>query len=307
MSAAEPKVPAMKPERKKRRGSRALLILLILFFVTVLVILFFRSPISKISEITISGNELVSADTIGQASAVAVGNHYFATSTGAVEKRVGKLPMIESVKVSKSFPGHLSIVVKEYARAAFQFKEDGTLQALLVDGSATTVPLSGIPFDKPILSGWRDEDPWKQKLLQTLAEIPSALLSDLSEIKPDPSDSYEDKIKIYTRSHFVVTTTVTYLPEKLPFLGAMINQLKDQNQNAGSGVIKLLEQDRGEASAKDAGTNDSKDAKNGDAKKSDPKGTTPKPTPTPAKETTKSTPTPSKESVKPTPRDVKGN
>ncbi|RAV19811.1 cell division protein FtsQ [Paenibacillus contaminans] len=302
LSAAEPKVPAMKPESKKRRGSRALLILLVLFFVTVLIILFFQSPVSKLSEIEISGNELVSSETIGQASAVAVGDQFFAFSSGEVEKRIKKLPMIESVEVTKSFPGHMSIVVKEYPRVAFQFTSDGSVQVLLVDGSSTAVPVSGIPFDKPILSGWSDDDPLKLKLLQTLADIPPAILSDVSEIKPDPSDAYADKIKMYTRSQFEVSTTIGYLPEKLPYLGYMINSLKDQNKT--SGVISMFEQVRGEAIPLDTGAKDTKKA--GDTKKNDNKKeptpkTTPKPTPTPTKSATpKPKPTP-------TQRDVKGN
>lgn len=285
-------MPAIKPERKKRSGSRALLLLLVFFFITVLIILFFQSSVSKIATVDIKGNELVTAARIGQAAQVSVGDHYFTTSVSAVEKRIRNLPMIKSATVAKSFPGKLSITVEEHPRVAYQFSADGTLQVLLADGSAIAAAGTNVSVDKPILSGWRDDDPWKLKLCQTLAAIPSAMLSDLSEIKPDPTNAYEDKIKIYTRSQYVVSTTVTYLPDRLPYLGAIVSEMKDKNVN--SGQITLLETDRVSPFVSDANAKDGKNGKPaGDAKdtgkKTDAKKT-PSPTPTPKQSNSKETP-----------------
>src|SRR4051812_12417305 len=84
-----PAMPNINPNpQKKNRSSRKLLAFLFVFFIVVLIILFFQSSLSKISAIEIEGNELLSTNAIGQASQVAIGDHYFALSSKNTEARI---------------------------------------------------------------------------------------------------------------------------------------------------------------------------------------------------------------------------
>lgn len=237
-------VPVMKPAPKPKRGGGKLLGLIILFFVVLFVILFFQSSISKISEVRIEGNELVPKEELAEKSGVRAGDHYFLTRSNTVAGRLKKHPFIESVEVSKTFPGIMTIKVKEYRRVAFQLAADGTKEVLLADGSALPVAgqAAGVPLDMPIMSNWKAEDPFKVKLCAALAQIPPYLLSDISEIKPEPSTAYPDKIKLYTRSNYEVYTTIEYLPDNIEYLGFFTNELKDRGKMTG--VITMLEQIR---------------------------------------------------------------
>jgi cell division protein FtsQ len=286
-------VPAMKPAGpKERRGGSKLRRLVIVFFITLFLVLFFQSSISKISQIQVEGNELVSEEEIIAASGARTGDNFFTTGTSAVSANVQKHPFIETVEVVKSFPGVLKIHVEEFRRVAFQLAEDGTKEVLLADGSA--LPVAGqaanVPLDMPILSGWAADNPLKAKLCFALSQVPQQYLSDISEIRPDPSTAYEDRIKIYTRSRYEVLTTIEYLPGNIQYLGFLTNELKERGKD--SGVITMLEQIRhapfeGEAASK------SNQAKATNAAKSTPaKGQTgsstkasPKPTPTPSSKT----------------------
>jgi cell division protein FtsQ len=96
-------------------------------------------------------------------------------------------------------------------------------------------------LDKPILTGWSGSEQLKIKLCQILQSVPASSLTDISEIKPDPSESYPDKIKIYTRSQFEVVTTVGYLQDKLKYLDSYIANLKENKIKTGQ--LKLLEAD----------------------------------------------------------------
>jgi cell division protein FtsQ len=235
-------IPVIRKNHERKRGSRKLMILLLLFFFTVLAILFFQSSISKISMIVIAGNELVSTEAIGQAAGIAVGDRFFADSSSGIKQRIELLKSIQSAKVTKRFPGLVRIQVTEYPRVAFQIGEDGSKQAVLADGSE--IPLDSanpIVLDKPLLSGWLSDDPLKAKLCQALGQIQDELLTDISEIRPDPSDSYPDKIKMYTRSKFEVYTTIGYLPDKIKVLGMFIRNLQDRNIK--DGIINMLETD----------------------------------------------------------------
>jgi cell division protein FtsQ len=143
----------------------------------------------------------------------------------------------------------------------------------------------------PILSGWAADNSLKARLCWALSQVPQQYLSDISEIRPDPTTAYEDRIKIYTRSRYEVLTTIEYLPGNIQYLGFLTNELKERGKD--SGVITMLEQIRHAPFEGEAASGD-KTAKSSPAKAS----SAPKATPTkgqassPAKESSKPTPTP---------------
>ena len=234
------KIPALREQKVRSRSNRKLIVFLFLLFFTLLAVLFFRSPISKIDRIEVAGNALLSEEQIVQASGIRTGDHFFAVRSSSVASRIKAMPVVRDAKVKKRFPGVLRIEVNEYPSVAYQLKADGTAEALLANGVA--VPADRFtPVDKPLLTGWSDTDPWKQKLCEALGMIPPELLADISEIRPSPTAAYEDKIKMYMRSQFEVYTTVSYLPEKMPYLPQMIAEMSKKNVH--SGVFELLEVD----------------------------------------------------------------
>lgn len=240
---AEERIPVIRPVKKTPgRGSRKLLFFLFIFFITVLLVLFFQSSISRIARIEVQGNELVASETIGQATGLSPGDHFFGFRSRTVIDRVKALPAVEQASIHKKFPGLIVVEVLEYPRVAFQTGEDGALEAVLSSGLPVRIePGLTLMVDKPILTGWQPDDPWRDKLCAALARIPDEQLSFLSEITPSPTTSYPDKVKIYTRSQFEIYTTVTYLPDKMSLLSALIEEMK--GKKVDSGVFELLEVD----------------------------------------------------------------
>ena len=51
-------IPVLKQDKPKPRAARKIIWILLLLFIALLTILFFRSPISQVSEIQIKGNTL---------------------------------------------------------------------------------------------------------------------------------------------------------------------------------------------------------------------------------------------------------
>ncbi|TDF96681.1 cell division protein FtsQ/DivIB [Paenibacillus piri] len=239
---AEERLPVIHKPKTKSRSNKKLLVFLILFFITLLCVLFFQSSFSKITSIEVDGQELLSPESIGQASGVKAGDHFFSVSSSSIENKVNALKMVESATVTKHFPGVIHIQVMEYPKVAYQFGDNNQPQAILADGSIVSVSSDmNFVLDKPILSGWANNESLKIKLCHILENIPASLLTDVSEIKPEPSESYPDKIKMYTRSQYEVVTTVGYLPEKLKYLDSYIANLKENKINTG--VLRLLEAD----------------------------------------------------------------
>ncbi|GAA3403957.1 cell division protein FtsQ/DivIB [Paenibacillus hodogayensis] len=257
------RMPVLREERPRIRSSRKLIFFLVLLFITLLAVLFFRSSLSKVAQIDIQGNSALSAEEIGQAAGIENGDNFFGFRSAAVEARLRKLPAIEKATVRKKFPGSLTLIVEEYPRVAFQIRPDGQKEMLLANGLAIPVKDNGIVVDKPILSGWEEGSEWKLKLCQTLRLISDKTLAEISEIKPSPTYTYEDKIKMYTRSQFEVYTTVTYLQDKIQYLSEMIEQMSDKSVD--SGVFELLEANTHIPFEQYYGTADS--SKNADGKK----------------------------------------
>ncbi|NHN28654.1 cell division protein FtsQ/DivIB [Paenibacillus agricola] len=286
---AEKRLPAIqKPKPKaKGRGSKKLLIFLVLFFFTLLCVLFFQSSLSKITKIEIEGQELILPDTVGQAISVKNGDHFFSVSSTTIEQQVKALKMVESVKVTKHFPGVIHVQVKEYNKVAYQFDANNQPEAVLADGSIISIANQvSLILDKPILSGWANDDPLKIKLCQVLANILPSYLTDISEIKPDPTEAYPDRIKMYTKSQFEVITAIGYLPEKLKYLNAYISNLKENK--ISTGVLKLLEADIHTPFDNDLPKGDSKSATGKEPVKTDKKQQTVTPVPNvPKKEASK--------------------
>ncbi|WP_308638918.1 cell division protein FtsQ/DivIB [Paenibacillus silvisoli] len=215
------KMPVLREPAKRRRGGKKLLTVLFLLFVVILGVLFFNSSISKVATVTVEGQHYLNPDAIRNAAVIAAGDSFFGTSAGTIEARVRTLKPIENVKVTKSFPGSVTIHVQEFKTVAYTLSKSGELTAILANGTGIAAG-SDMVVDKPILSGWKPDDPVLAQLCKILATIPEDSIADFSEIKPEPSPSYKDRIKIYTRTRFEVITAVSLLPEKIPTLNAVI-------------------------------------------------------------------------------------
>jgi cell division protein FtsQ len=222
-------------EAPRTRRGKKLLRLLIALAVIVLIVLFFRSSLSEISEIRVEGTEFVSREEVIQELGVSPGDSFFFPGTGKLKARLELLKPIESVQITKNFPGVLRVEVKEYPQVAVQLAADGKMSAVLANGLLLPMP-EGKLLDKPILSGWQPGDANLALLCSVLVSLPNYLLADLSEIHPDPSTSFPDRIKLFTRSRFEVTTAIHLLEDKIAYLSDIV-------QNREPGRITMLEAD----------------------------------------------------------------
>ncbi|WP_274651850.1 cell division protein FtsQ/DivIB [Paenibacillus humicola] len=230
------KVPVLREPVRKRRSGKKLLAVLLLLFIVILSVMFFHSSISKISSVDVEGEQVLSVESIKQAAGVKAGDAFFGISASAIERRVKTLKPVESVEVVKTFPGKIGITVREFPVVAFELSKKGELSAVLSNG--VDVPATAnLVADKPVLTGWQDNDPVKAQLAKQLAAIPPESLADFSEIIPDPSKSYPDRIKIYTRTRFEVITAASLLPSKI----AMLNGVTQQQE---PGIVTLLLADK---------------------------------------------------------------
>jgi cell division protein FtsQ len=216
-------MPVLREPKPNKRSNRKLLAILLLLFAVVLTVLFFRSSLSKISSVSVTGQQYITAVDISKASGIGKGDAFFYPGKTAIEERIAaKIKQIDTVKVEKHFPGEISITVTEHPAVAFELSDKGEITAILSNGSNVVARDRAFVVDKPVLSGWKPDDPLKAELTKQLAAIPQQMLSDFSEIIPFPSKSYKDRIKIYTRTEFEVITAISLLKDKVETLDAVV-------------------------------------------------------------------------------------
>ncbi|WP_433946145.1 cell division protein FtsQ/DivIB [Paenibacillus sp. SN-8-1] len=216
-------VPVLKKDKPKMKTSRKVIAILILLFVVLMGVLFFRSQISKISEIRFSGNKYTTNAELLKQIGVGVGSPFFGISESTIRERLTAISSIEKVTVDKQFPGLISVNIEEYRAVAYSLSKDGSLKAYLANGTEVPAKNGGIAAGKPLLSNWKKADPNLAKLCSVLGQISDNLTADISEIIPSPTVSYPDRIKLYTSSHFEVITAISLLPEKIEDLNSVID------------------------------------------------------------------------------------
>ncbi|WP_340025141.1 FtsQ-type POTRA domain-containing protein [Paenibacillus sp. FSL K6-1096] len=230
------RIPLLKEDKPSKRRNRRMIIILLLLFVALLAVIFFRSSISKITAINVEGDKYTVREKLLAASGLRIGGQFFAVSSDTVEQAVKELDTVQEAEVAKKFPGVVTISIKEYPAVAYELYQAGVLEAILSSGAAVSVTDTGIAVEKPILTNWKADDPYKAKLCQALAGIPNELTSDISEIVPSPTPSFPDRIKLYTRSRFEVITAISLLKDKVGYLNQVI-------ETEEPGLIRMLEAD----------------------------------------------------------------
>lgn len=230
----EERIPVLKQadKGKSRKGNKLRWIIILLFLIAG-VVLFFNSSFSKYMDIQVSGYAALQEEEVRAALQVEVGDSFFVSGISQLEARIKELPPVKEVRITKRFPGKLQVEVTEYPIVALQLSPTGDLSAVLATGWSRSIS-GDKAIDKPILSGWRSDDRNLAELCRILGELPASLFDDLSEIYPDPSVAYPDRIKLYTRSKFEVVTTVSKLSDKIAYLSDVV-------QNREPGQVIMLE------------------------------------------------------------------
>lgn len=231
------RIPALKeePAAPRRRGGKLLWIVFALFVIA-LIVLFFRSSLSRISDIEISGAKYATAAEVEKALGIREGDSFFKGNPKTLEARIEAIGSVQHATVTKRFPGHLKVEVQEYAAVAVELNDAGQASRVLANG--LSIPLAqgeSLP-DMPILTGWKADDPNRAALCEVLGKLQPSVLSDFSQIAPDPSNAYPDRIKLFTRSKFEIVTTIGKLPGKMDILSEIV-------ENRAPGRITLLEAD----------------------------------------------------------------
>ena len=164
-------------ERTQRQRRRRLIrwgviagIVLVLGFLVWLVTL---SPVFRVHDVTVLGNELVSADDIRFAAMVVPDSRMITVDLDGIEARVVELPAVRGVEVSRDLPDTVVIDVTERT-VIFQRVESGTFQ--WVDEHGVIFSTSNEPVEGVLQAVTAGKD---SRVLKDVAEVVSHIPSEL--------------------------------------------------------------------------------------------------------------------------------
>ena len=135
-----------------RRRLRILLIACCVLCTAGVAYLVVMSPILDIDNITVTGARHVNPAQVRAAAGVHRGEHLLVLDTGAVARRIERIPWVRAAKVERDLPGTLRIKVTEYVPAAYVrvtggvmlIAANGDVIARAADAPAGTVEIRGV-------------------------------------------------------------------------------------------------------------------------------------------------------------------
>ncbi|RYL95415.1 FtsQ-type POTRA domain-containing protein [Sporolactobacillus sp. THM7-4] len=249
----EDRLPQLKKERKQKANRRFALYASI-FFLLILLVVYFQSPLSKVQQITVDGEQLISSDKIIQASGISRQTHIWDIRPDQAQKHIEQLPTVQAVSVHPQFPNHVLIRIKEFDRKAYLYKNGGYYPILQNGTMLKKLPDGKLPVDAPVLFGFTDKGALKT-VAEGLAKIPQQVIHTISDIhyisKPHGG---EDLILYMNDGNRVLASTVTFQKniELYPEIAAGLQK------NGSKGTIHLsigsyFVPDRASKNVKDSG------------------------------------------------------
>ena len=190
---------------KKKKKNKKKIILKILIIIIILGSLIFYFKNMKIKNIYVIGNNTLKDQEIIELAGINNYPNLFQISSRKIEKKIKLNPLIDSVKVKKTFLGKITINIKEY-NLLLKNEIDNTIYLDNGQKIANDINIIGLPtltndVDKDILNNF----------LKKLNIINKDILSKISEITYSPNEYDKDLFLFLMNDGNYVYITTTRL------------------------------------------------------------------------------------------------
>lgn len=229
----EDRIPKLKQQRR-RKANRRLILLLSLFFSLILIVAYVQSPLSRVKDIIVKGNEFYSGNEIIEKTGLSDKTNIWKVKKQDISAKLEHLPEIKKANVRIIWLNSIEIQISEYKKLAYLKKGD-FYNPVLENGTILENRKTGkYPVNAPILISFKHGTALTA-LLGELGKLPAEVLNSISEIKYAPNSIDPDHISLFMNDGFEVSATINGFSEKMSHYPAIISQL-DPNKK---GIIDL--------------------------------------------------------------------
>lgn len=207
--------PFRKRIGKKRSPSPWIMAFIFLFFTGALFAIFLRSPLSKIKEIEVSGNQLVPTETILKKARLKEGVSFFGVQPEEIQSHIQTIPEVNQTEVRKSFPDKVTILIKEKPVVGWFETKELKYLPILLDG--TILPHRQLSFksDLILFKDWDRSHPMFQPTVKEIGKIPPSIQRSIREIRP--VSKHKDQVEIRTGYDHRIFVRVEDLSQKMNY------------------------------------------------------------------------------------------
>ncbi|WP_086350501.1 cell division protein FtsQ/DivIB [Candidatus Enterococcus clewellii] len=221
------RLPNVKKVRNTRLVRRLTLIISISAII-ILVLCYFISPFSKLSGVTVTGNENVDSQAIITDSKLMIEEplwaQYFDRTVN--EKNIEKkFPRVKKATVSLNGINSFKISIAEYDVLAVDYSE-GSYSPILENGTVLTDKLDNPISGMPVFANFQDEKQI-QALIVSYGGLPDEQKEQITEIKYSPSESNKELITLYMKDSNQVIVNISQLVEKMGYYSQVAGQMTE--------------------------------------------------------------------------------
>lgn len=229
----EDRVPKLKQHRRKK-ANRRLVFLLLLFFSLIACVSYFQSPLSRVKNIKVMGQEMYTKSQVISYSGITTKQNIWKIDKENINQSIKKLPEIKKVKTTIIFPNTIQIKVQEYKRIGYFSKETSFYPVLENGKIIKTEKLAQLPINAPILKGFSEGKVLKE-MVQSLKEISPEVINSISEVQHTPKKTDKFHITVFMNDGFEVSASLRTFSDKMTHYPSILSQL-DPNVK---GIIDL--------------------------------------------------------------------
>ncbi|MGP4072566.1 cell division protein FtsQ/DivIB [Piscibacillus sp. B03] len=220
----EDRIPQLK-QLRKRKANRRFFTYLTLIILLILVIVYLQSPLSHISNIEVQNNRVISDDEVVELSGLSTNQSFWSINRDEVISSVESHQEISDVTMKRSWYNKVTLQVNEFTRVGY-VKTSNLFNPILENGQVLKDTELKVPKgDAPVLHGFSNEDKLLTRLTQQLANLDSAVVSLISEVYSDPTETNQDRIRLYTTDGQEVIASIHNFEEKMSLYPSIASQV----------------------------------------------------------------------------------
>lgn len=215
-------------KKQRRNSSKKRISVLAWFFgIILLIMIYIISPLSKVTDITISGNNKLSNERVEKATTIWRGRLIWTAFLAQrhLEREVKiKDPQIRSLRVNLRGPQSVHVAITEnnllgegrIGKQKYAVLTNGQLQ--LTTAQNTNIDFKGFEKDREQL-----------KILgQQLGKLRPVIYHGISSIEYQPTKEFPHQIILYMKDGNTVKANLTNIGDKLKYYPSILTKMKDQ-------------------------------------------------------------------------------
>ena len=165
--------------RRKKQKRIQYTIITLLILIIVLILLYMFTPLSKISNVNIKGNNNVSTSKIKKELNVTSRSRMYTFSKNKAIRNLKQNPLIKEVDIHKQLPNTLTVNVTEYQIVGLEKNKDKYVP-IIEDGKELTEYKDEVSHDGPIIDGFKGDK--KTRIIKALSEMSPKVRNLIAEV-----------------------------------------------------------------------------------------------------------------------------